>query len=99
MEFCQRRRSLTTLVGYSYKHRALEGVSNLHIGVGHGLARGVLYLQTIRPIDEVLGGAVIRVLSMQICRISCRATCKNSVEKVKIGDVATPIGTREGHIA
>ena len=74
------------------------GVNDLHTRALRWLARRILYLQAIRPIDEVLGGAVICVLSVQIGRILCRPTCKNGIQEVKIGDVATPVGKREGHI-
>src|SRR5437879_1563125 len=75
------------------------GVSDLHTRASHWAARRILHLQAISPINKVLGGAVIRVLSMQICRILCRAAGKDSVQEMKIGDVATPVGKREGHIA
>src|SRR5437879_455761 len=74
------------------------GVSDLHTRASHWAARRILHLQAIGPIDEVLGGAVIRVLSVQICRIPCRPTGKDSVQEMKVGNATTTIRKRKCHV-
>src|SRR5438132_971107 len=74
------------------------GVNDFHTRALRWPARRILHLQAISPIDEVLGAAVIRVLSVQICRILCRPAGKDSVQEMKVGNVTTTIRKRKCHV-
>src|SRR5438105_3556843 len=77
----------------------MKRVGNLHSGIHKRPARGfLLKFQGVGPIDKVFGGAVIRVLKVEVGGILGRSACERGVEKMKIGDFAAPVRESEGHI-